>query len=66
MLSTFNGQKLKELRAGRDLSQVELAKILYKTQHHISQIESGVIQPTAATLKGIADYFGVTMDELMQ
>lgn len=58
-------EKLQELRKGRGLTQEELAEILYVSRTAISKWESGKGYPSIDSLKGIAGYFSVTIDELL-
>lgn len=58
-------EKLQELRKSRGLTQEELAEVLYVSRTAISKWESGRGYPSIDSLKGIADYFSVTIDELL-
>ena len=60
----FN-EKLQELRKQRGLTQEELAKSLYVSRTAISKWESGRGYPNIESLKAIAKYFSVTLDELL-
>ena len=60
----FN-QKLQELRKQKGLTQEELAKELYVSRTAISKWESGRGTPSIASFKTIADFFSVTVDELL-
>ena len=60
----FN-EKLQELRKGKGLTQEELAKDLFVSRTAISKWESGRGYPNIDSLKDIAKYFGVTIDELL-
>ena len=60
----FN-EKLVELRKSRGLTQEELAEKLYVTRSAVSKWESGRGYPNLDSLKGIADLFSVTVDELL-
>ena len=60
----FN-EKLQELRKQRGLTQEELAQILYVSRTAISKWESGKGYPSIDSLKEIAKYFSVTIDELL-
>lgn len=57
--------KLKELRERNKLSQVELAKILKVSSAAISNWEKERRQPDLEMVITIADYFGVTVDEVI-
>jgi len=58
-------EKLQELRKSRGLTQEELAEVLYVSRTAISKWESGRGYPSIDSLKGIATYFSVTIDELL-
>lgn len=58
-------QRLKELRAKRNISQVKLAMDLDTTQNSISRYENGEREADYKTLIAIADYFGVSVDYLL-
>ncbi|MBQ4517230.1 MAG: helix-turn-helix domain-containing protein [Clostridia bacterium] len=58
------GSNLKSLRKAKGLNQNELAAKLGTSKTNISNYETGYSNPPASTLKKIADFFDVTMDEL--
>lgn len=60
----FN-RKLQELRKQKNLTQEELAQALYVSRTAISKWESGRGYPSIDSLKGIAKFFSVTIDELL-
>ena len=60
----FN-EKLQELRKQRGITQEELAKSLYVSRTAISKWESGRGYPNIESLKAIAKFFSVTVDELL-
>ena len=60
----FNA-KLQELRKKKGLTQEELAEALYVSRTAISKWESGRGYPSIDSLKAIAKYFSVTIDELL-
>lgn len=60
----FN-EKLQELRKRRSLTQEELAEALYVSRTAVSKWESGRGYPSIDSLKAIARYFSVTVDELI-
>lgn len=60
----FN-EKLQELRKQKGITQEELAESLYVSRTAISKWESGRGYPSIDSLKTIARFFGVTVDELL-
>lgn len=59
------GERLKELRTERNLSQKDLAKILGTTNSSICDWETDRAQPDMEMLVKLADYFKVTVDYLL-
>lgn len=57
--------KLQELRKEKGLTQEELAQSLYVSRTAISKWESGRGYPNIDSLKAIASFFSVTIDELL-
>ena len=60
----FN-EKLQELRKARELTQEELAEALFVSRTAISKWESGRGYPSIDSLKQIANYFSISIDELL-
>ena len=60
----FN-EKLQDLRKQKGLTQEELAEKLYVSRTAVSKWESGRGYPNIESLKAIAKFFGVTVDELL-
>ena len=60
----FN-EKLQELRKQKGLTQEELAESLYVSRTAISKWESSRGYPNIDSLKAIAKFFSVTIDELL-
>ena len=58
-------EKLQELRKQRGLTQEELAQALYVSRTAVSKWESGRGYPGIDSLKAIARYFSVSIDELL-
>ena len=57
--------KLQSLRKQKGLTQEELAQALFVSRTAISKWESGRGYPNIDSLKAIARYFGITVDELL-
>ena len=60
----FN-EKLQELRKQKGITQEELAEALFVSRTAISKWESGRGYPSIDSLKAIAKFFSVTIDELL-
>lgn len=58
------GQTIKQLRKARGITQEELAGALNLTYQAVSKWENDTAQPDIMMMPSIADYFGVTIDEL--
>ena len=58
-------KKLQELRKQKGLTQEELAERLYVSRTAISKWESGRGYPNIESLKAIATFFSLTVDELL-
>lgn len=60
----FN-EKIQELRKQKGLTQEDLAEYLYVSRTAVSKWESGRGYPNIDSLKAIAKFFDVTIDELL-
>lgn len=60
------GEKLKELRKQKNLSQGKLAKLLGVHPTHISRYERGIIHPTSRLLQKLAEVLDVSADSLLE
>ena len=58
-------KNLRNIREDRDIKQKDIAKILNVSQNTYSQYENGVISLTADVLIKLADFYGVTVDYLL-
>ena len=58
-------KNLRGIREDRDIKQKEIAKYLNVSQNTYSQYETGVISLTADVLVKLADYYGVSIDYLL-
>ena len=63
-METF-GERLKELRQDKNLTQVDLALKIGVGKSIVSLWEKNECEPTLSKLIVIADYFGVTIDYLV-
>ena len=59
---TLFGQRLKELRKAKKLTQKELADLLEMTDRNYQRLEYGKINVSATVLVFLADFFHVTTD----
>ena len=57
--------RLKELRKGRNITQLKMAMDLNMSQNTISRYENGEREPGLEELVRIADYFDVSIDYLL-
>ena len=60
------GEKLRTLRLQHNLTTRQLAEELRISQAQVSRIENGLRQPSGDLIVRIADYFGVSLDQLMR
>ena len=58
-------KNLRGIREDRDIRQKDIAKMLNVSQNTYSQYETGVISLTAEVLIKLADYYGVSVDYLL-
>ena len=58
------GEKIKELRTQAGVSQKQLAEKIGTSQPLVSWWEKGKYEPTLFFRTALADFFGVTLDEL--
>ena len=58
-------EKLQILRKQKNLTQEELADLLFVSRTAISKWESGRGYPSIDSLKTISAFFGITIDELL-
>lgn len=59
------GQRLKQLRNEKHMTQKEMAELLDKTERHYQDMEAGKINVPALTLIKLADFFHVSLDYLV-
>lgn len=58
-------KNIRALREDRDIKQREIAEVLGVSQNTYSQYETGVIAYTDQVLLKLADFYGVSVDYLM-
>lgn len=58
-------QIIKEYRISASLTQAELAHKLNTTQRKVSYWESGKIEPDLDTLIALAEFFDISIDDLV-
>ena len=58
-------ERIRQLREARGMTQVELARQLSVTKQSVSNWENNNIQPSVEMAVAIADFFGVTLDDLL-
>ncbi len=58
-------KNLRGIREDRDIKQKDIAKYLNISQNTYSQYETGVIALTADVLIKLAEYYGVSIDYLL-
>ena len=56
--------RIKELRAGRDLSQLELARLVGVRRETIVFLEKGRYNPSLRLAHDIAKYFGLPIEKV--
>ncbi len=59
-------ENLKYLRRQQNLGQKDIAEILNTTLKTVSHWETGYCEPSISQLIALADYFDVTLDELVE
>jgi len=58
-------KNLRGIREDRDIKQKDVAKMLNVSQNTYSQYETGVISLTAEVLIKLSDFYGVSIDYLL-
>lgn len=58
------GDKIKQLRVLKGKTQTDMAKELGIQQHGLSEWEKGTHKPTLKSLKKLADYFNIDLQQL--
>lgn len=60
------GENLKKMRIKKDISQIELARLLGVDKSFVSNIENGKTNPTLSTITNLAQALGVSTNELLK
>ena len=60
------GENLKKLRIKKDISQIELARMLSVDRSFVSNIENGKNNPTLSTITNLAKALVVSTNELLK
>ena len=58
-------EKLKELRSEKGISQAKLAADIHISRSAVAKWENGLGLPNDESLKLLADYFAITIDDLI-
>ncbi len=58
------GQKLKQIRKAKNLTQAQLAELAGANEKHISKIETGVYFPTYTTLTKILNALNLSIEDV--
>ncbi|MCL1999311.1 MAG: helix-turn-helix domain-containing protein [Turicibacter sp.] len=59
------GERLKDLRVNKNITQPVMAKLLNCTKQHYQRFEYGKIDIPCSKLVALADYFDVSLDYLV-
>ena len=59
------GSKIKNIRYNKNISQVEMAKVLEINRNYLSRIETNKSLPTTEVLTKLAENFNISIDSLL-
>ncbi len=59
------GEKIKEIRKSKNISQESLAGMLKVNRNYLSRIETGKSEPSSTILKHIAEIFNIDLNTLL-
>jgi len=65
IIEVFILNRIKELRLEKNISQIDLAKLLNTSQQSVSFYEMGKRDPDTKTLGILSDFFNVSIDYLL-
>lgn len=66
MVNLYFGKNLRYLRKSKDLTQIKVGEVLDTTKNLITKYELGETNPSIETLIKIAEYFSVSVDDLLR
>lgn len=61
----YYGNILKNRRLAANISQADLANAINTSQQNISRWESNEVEPSISFCVAIADFYGISLDELI-
>lgn len=64
-INSVVGNKIRELRNSRKMTQKELAELLYKSESTVRMWELGKSEPDLEMIKRIAEFFDVSSDYIL-
>ena len=64
MICDFKNNKIAELRAEKQISQRQLAKLIGTSQANLSRWEKGAVEPSIIECWKLAEFFNVSIDFL--
>jgi len=65
-MQTFIATNIKYLRTKKGITQEQLAKVCNKGNTAIGNWEKGIREPNAVDLANLANFFGVSIDDLIK
>ncbi|KRL84564.1 MULTISPECIES: helix-turn-helix domain-containing protein [Ligilactobacillus] len=61
----MTGQRIRDLRKEKRISQTELANVVHVSQQTVTAWENDKAEPSSSAISKLADFFGVTTDYLL-
>jgi transcriptional regulator with XRE-family HTH domain len=65
-MKTFISTNIKHLRLSKGITQQQLAKVCNKGNTAVNNWEKGIREPNAVDLANIANFFNVSIDDLIK
>ena len=65
-MQTYISTNIKHLRTQKKMTQEQLAKVVGKVYTTIGNWEAGIREPNAVDLSNLANFFGVSIDDLIK